>query len=209
MEWRALPLPDKPVHKPAAVDHDIHPLIRNRWSPRGFDGSSIKDEVLLSILEAARWAPSSFNEQPWRFGIAKRDDQATFSAYFACLTPANQPWAHRAGVLLVGAAKRLRDRDGLENQYYQHDLGAALGYACLQASASGLAMHLLGGFDRAMIASACGLPEDFLPVTMAAIGLPDGGEQLPEHLRTRELAPRSRHPVTDISFNGTWGTKLS
>lgn len=201
--------PAPPRQKPAPARHALHPLLRHRWSPRGFEAVTVPREALLSVLEAACWAPSSFNGQPWRLICAPREEPALFADFFACLTPPNKVWADRSGVLILGAVKQLRDRDGQPNRYAEHDLGAAFACAALQAVACGLQLHVMGGFDPEAIAACCDLPEGYRPVSMAALGVPGAPDHLPDDLRERELAPRRRHPLSDVVHLGRWGRPLA
>jgi nitroreductase len=197
-----------PRPNPASAEQSLHPLLRHRWSPRAMSGEPVPRESLLSVLEAARWAPSSFNEQPWRFFCAPREDAALFAAFFECMTPPNRLWVDRAGVLILGAVKERRDRDGEPNRYAEHDLGAGWACAAMQAVSWGLQLHVLGGFDRDAITAVCGLAEGFRAVSMGALGVPAEPDHLPEKLRMRELAPRSRHPLAEIAYLGRWDRPL-
>lgn len=194
--------------RPAPVDHPVHPLLQHRWSPRAYSGAPVPRAALLSVLEAARWAPSSFNEQPWRFICAPREEAALFEAFFDCLTPPNKRWVREAGVLMLVAGKRARDRDGQPNRYLQHDVGAALACAAVQAVDCGLQLHVMGGFEADAIAGVCGLPDGWVPVAMAALGVPGDPATLPEDLHSRETAPRRRLPLSQIASLGRVGTPL-
>lgn len=148
------------------------------------------------MLEAARWAPSSGNTQPWRFVIAERDT-ALHKRIFAHVAPHNQRWAGRASVLLVGAHLTVSPR-GENLPYALYDLGQAIAHLSVQATALGLAVHQVAGFDKAGLHLALGLPADVAARVVVAIGRPGEEGDLPDDLRERERAPRNRHPLTAL-----------
>ncbi len=194
------------MRNPAPVLYPVHDLVKMRWSPRAHDGKAVSRDELATLCEAARWAPSSFNEQPWRFLVAPRDDEAGFAALFECLTPPNRRWADKVGALIVVTAKRIHDCDGLPNRYAEHDIGIALGVMSLQAAALDLAFHIMGGFDRAAIALLCGIPNGYEPISMASVGHVGLSDTLPADLETRETAPRRRKPFNEVVFGPRWGS---
>lgn len=194
------------MHKPAPADHPIHEILRERWSPRAFDRRRpVPREVLLSLLEAARWAPSANNEQPWSFVVGTREDPATFQRILACLNPRNQRWAAHAPVLLLTVTHRVAEASGRPNRHAYHDLGLAVAQLTLQAVAQGLAVHQMAGFNPEVAREAFGIPDGWDPVTVVAVGYPGSPEELPEDLRERELAPRRRKPLAAFVFTGRWG----
>jgi len=194
--------------KLAETSYPVHPLVAARWSPRAFDARSVPLELLGSLLEAARWAPSSGNEQPWRFVVARREDTEAFARLASCLVPGNQRWAPAAPVLVLTSACLQFERTGAPNRHALHDTGLALANLLLEATARGLAAHPMAGFDVEAARAAAGVPADFEPVAMVAIGYRGAAESLPEDLRAREVAPRRRRPLRDLAFAGTWNTPL-
>jgi nitroreductase len=193
------------MRNPAPVDHPVHELIRERWSPRAFADRSVAPRVLCSLFEAARWAPSSFNEQPWSFIVARRDEADEFARLLACLVAANQAWARRAPVLAVSVAALEFARDGRPNRHALHDVGLAAAQLTLQAGALGLAVHQMAGIDRDKVRATYGIPEGFEPVTALAIGYPGESASPPQELGDRERAPRRRKPLSEFIFAGQWG----
>jgi nitroreductase len=184
--------------------HPLHELIRNRWSPVAFDGRSISAEMLGSLLEAARWAPSSYNEQPWRYIIATRDDRAEFERLMSCLADSNAAWVKNASVLMLAVASLKFSRNGKPNRHAQHDVGLANENLVLQAEALGLAGHQMAGFDVTKCRVLYKIPDDFEPLTMIAVGYHATGPDVDEALRRREESPRSRKPLAEMVFTGSW-----
>ena len=193
------------MEKPAHTQYAIHELLRNRWSPRAFSEKPVSSETLGSLLEAARWAPSCFNEQPWRFIVATKNRPQEYDALLACMAQANQRWAERAPVLMLSVASLNFVRNGRPNRHAFHDVGLAVENMVLQAQALGLAVHQMAGFDVAKARDSFKIPESFEPVAMIAIGYQGDSEALPEDLREREDAPRTRNPMRNWVFRGTWG----
>jgi nitroreductase len=190
------------MRKPAPTDYPIHELLRERWSPRAYDPRPIEREKLLSLFEAARWAPSSNNEQPWRFIVAPRQDEAAFNKLHDVLMEGNQRWAQNAGVLVLAVTKRQRkDRP---NKNAQHDLGQAVANLTVQATALGLSLRQMGGIHADRAHEVYGIPEDSYQVLNAiAIGYTVDPEDIPEDMRDREYADRSRKPLSEFVF-GEW-----
>ena len=186
------------------ADHDIDPIFLNRWSPRAFTGEAIPDEVLMSMFEAARWAPSASNVQPWRFVYARRDTPH-WAPLFDALMDTNQPWVAGASVLAYVLSDRFRRRPGREpsaNRSHSFDAGAAWAYLALQAHHLGWAAHAMGGFHIDKAHAALGAPEaDYRVEAAIAIGRPTGAETLPESYRAREV-PSGREPVAGFVFEG-------
>jgi nitroreductase len=188
--------------KPAVTRHPIHPLLAERWSPRAFADRSVDREAVGSLLEAARWAPSSNNEQPWRFLVARREDGPLFQRILGCLVPGNQAWAQNAPVLLLALARLRRERDGAPNRLALYDVGQAVAHLTFQASALGLAVHQMAGIDVEKIRADFALPEDLEPATAVAVGYPGDPATLPERLREREALPRERKSLAEIMLEG-------
>lgn len=197
--------------KIARADHDIHELIRRRWSPRAFDPArAIARGELLRLFEAARWAPSSGNEQPWRFLIVGREEAPdVWRALLATLTPKNQAWASAAPVLMLVAARLTLERNESVNPLAWYDAGQAVALLSLQATFQGLSIRQIEGFDREGARQACGVPAGFDPGVVIAVGYAGDPETLAiEHHRDAERQPRRRKPMGDFVFEGRWGTGL-
>jgi nitroreductase len=185
------------MSKHAQTAVPIHPLLAQRWSARGFDpGHHLDDETMLALLEAARWAPSSANTQPWRFLVARRHEPA-FAQLLAILSPGNQPWAERASALVLVAVKVVDDQ-GQPRPWAHYDTGQAVAALSFQAEASGLSAHQMGGFDAAEARRQFGLDASVVPVVVVAIGRRDETNPLPEPYAGREAAPRARHPLSSL-----------
>ncbi len=179
-------------------DHPIHELLQKRWSPRAFSAQPITEEMIMTLFEAARWAASSGNEQPWRFIYATQAQPERFHALLACLNEGNQVWAKAAPVLILTLVKTRSARSGRPNRYAWHDLGLAIGNLTVQASALGLYVHQMGGFSAEKARAAFALPDDIEPVTVIAVGYLGDPNTLPADLRERELAPQQRKPLAEL-----------
>jgi nitroreductase len=193
---------------PAPADHAIHDLLLERRSGRAFDERDIEPDVLLRVFEAARWSPSSANEQPWRFVIARRRDSASFARLLGALVPTNQTWARRAAVLGISAAAQTSQRTGAVNRWAWYDTGQAMAHLSIQATHEGLMVHQMAGYDAARARDAAGIPEGFEPVTAFAIGYPGDPAVLEGTNQKRETAPRVRRPLAEIVYEGLWGTRF-
>ena len=193
------------MEKPAPTNHPIHDLLRQRWSPRAFAPRPVEREKLLSLLEAARWAPSSFNEQPWSFIVATREASAEFEQLLSCLAEFNQGWAKAAPVLMLSVAKLEFSRNNKPNRHAFHDVGLAAENLVLQAVALGLVAHQMAGFDGAKAREVFAIPTGFEPVAAIAVGYQGDATTLPEKMRQGEMAPRERKPMADFVFTGRWG----
>jgi len=196
------------MEKPADTQYPIHDLLRQRWSPRAFDARPIEQEKLRSLFEAARWAPSSYNEQPWRFIVANKDYEMEWNRLLACLVEGNRKWAYRAPVLILSVASLNFEGDSTPNRHAIHDTGLALENLVLQATALGLSAHQMAGFDVEKARADLKIPSGYEPVTMIAVGYPGDLAPLPDRLRERELQPRSRRPISEWTFSGQWGEPL-
>ena len=192
------------MDKPADNQYPIHELIKQRWSPLAFNIRPVEPEKIASLLEAARWAASCFNEQPWFFIVATQDNAQEYEKLFSCLVEANQTWAKDAPLLMLSVAKLSFTRNNKPNRHALHDLGFAVGNLTLQAQALGLFVHQMGGFDADKARTLYSIPEDYEPVAAIAIGYPGNLSQLDEDLQQRELSPRSRKPLTEFVFRGNW-----
>lgn len=185
--------------------YDISPLLLNRWSPRSMTGEPMTDAELLPLFEAARWAPSSYNGQLWRFIIARRQNSAHWDKFFGLLAPANQVWAKGAAVLAVVASRKLFEYDGRPSATHSFDAGAAWENLALEAARRGLVAHGMEGFDYARAREELGVPAEFEVNAMIAIGKRAPRERLPEKVRAME-EPNARRPLKEILFEGGFGT---
>jgi nitroreductase len=193
------------MEKPAVTHYPIHELLRRRWSPRAFSSRPVEPDSLRSLFEAARWAPSSFNEQPWSFILATKDDPVEFGRLLSCLVEGNIQWAQHAPVLMVSVARLSFEEDGKPNRHAFHDVGQAAANLTVQATVLGLMVHQMAGILPEKVRALYGVPEQYEPVAGIALGYPGDPQSLPEGLRQRELAPRERKPLTEFVFSGRWG----
>jgi nitroreductase len=184
------------------ADHPIEPLFIQRWSRRAFTGEPLPDAVLFSVLEAARWAPSGGNSQPWRFVYSRRGS-ASWDAFFDLLLPGNQRWAANASALILLASQTTRFRDGQRVKASSHsfDAGAAWAQLALQAEKLGWSTRAIGGFEKEKARLALGVPEDLALEVVIALGKPAEALALPADLQEKE-APNSRLPLSELAFEG-------
>lgn len=192
------------MSKSAPVGPHVHQLIRDRWSPRAFADRSISAEEVKSLLEAAQWAPSCFNAQPWAFVVATRDEPEDFARLLSCLVPANQDWAKAASMLMITSARAAFEHNGKPNRHAWHDVGLAMAQLTLQAESLGLRVHQMGGIDIEKTRETLGVPEGWDPVTGVAIGYQGDPESLSEKLRSSEVGGRERKPLSEFVFGGRW-----
>jgi len=194
--------------KHAAPDHDVHDLIRHRWSPRAFDPERpVSRADLLRLFEAARWAPSSLNEQPWRFVVVRHDgSQAAWEAAVASLSATNRTWAVSAPVLALVSVRLTLERNEQSNPLAWYDAGQAVALLTLQATAQGLSVRQMEGFDHDHARRVFQVPDGFDPIVMMAIGYAGDPDALTiDKHRAAERAPRRRKAVGDFVFEETWG----
>ncbi len=193
------------MEKPAQTDFPIDDLLRRRWSPRAFSDRPVEPEKLRCLLEAARWAPSSYNEQPWAYLVATREDPEEYARMLSVLAEGNIAWAQRAPVLMLSLARLNFERNGRPNRYAFHDVGQATANLVTQATALGLFVHQMAGFHAERARELFSIPAGWEPVAAIALGYPGDPESLPESLREREFAPRTRKPLEQFVFAGRWG----
>ncbi|MBW4540612.1 MAG: nitroreductase family protein [Myxacorys chilensis ATA2-1-KO14] len=190
--------------KTADTQYPIEEVLQHRWSPLAFSDQPVEPEKLSSVLEAARWAASSFNEQPWSFIVATKDHKAEFDRLLGCLAEGNQEWAKTAPVLMLSVAKLHFERNGVENRHAFHDVGAAAANLAIQATALGLVIHQMAGFDVAKARETYNIPDGYEPVAAIALGYLGDPHTLSDKLQQRALAPRTRKPLHDFVFSGQW-----
>lgn len=175
-------------------------LILRRWSPRAFADKEISPAELATLFEAARWAASSSNEQPWRFLVGRRGDE-TYQKIFNSLVEFNQMWAKSAPVLVLSVAKKTFSSNGSPNKYGLHDTGAATALLSLQATANGLHTHSMAGFDAEQARASFGIPSDYEMGAVTAVGYFGDPSTLPDRMQKMEVAPRERKPLEEIVFS--------
>ena len=190
---------DQSKNKVANTSYPVMEVVRKRWSPRSFSERQIEPADLNTLFEAASWAPSSMNEQPWKYIYAHRHD-ASFHNFLECLYPGNASWAKNAAVLLLSLSRVDHQRDGNVNRYHMYDAGAANNTMLLQAASMDIFGHLLGGYDMEKAKAVFKIPESLDPVCFIALGYLGAPEQLEEPFLNRELSERSRKPVASFAF---------
>lgn len=203
--------PDLATRKHADVDHDVLDVIQTRWSPRAFADTPVPTDALQQVLEAARWAMSSYNEQPWRYIVASRSsDPDGYDRILSCLNEFNRSWAENAPVLMLGFVKTEFEHNGNPNRHARHDLGAASAFLTLQATKLDLYVHQMAGILPDVIKETFDLPDDVEPVTALALGEIGDPDDLPEDLAQREYDKRSRKPLSEVVFDASgFGTPAS
>jgi len=186
------------MKKPAKNNHPIHDILERRWSPRAFSDRSVEMDKILSILEAARWAPSCYNEQPWNFIVARKESQQGYNKMLECLLEVNRKWAKNAPVLMLSIAKLNFDESGEPNRHAFHDVGLAVANLIIQAEHLKLHAHQMAGIDIGKTIKTFNIPNTHEPVAGIAIGYYGEPEQLSENLKERELSERVRKPLSEI-----------
>ena len=192
------------MHNPAPTEHPVHEVIQNRWSPRAFGDKAIPADVLRSLFEAARWAPSSNNQQPWAYIVATKDDKENFDKLLSVLVPFNAGWAKEASLLALAVAE-LNFPNGGPNRNGHYDTGAASLQLSLEATTRGLVVHQMAGFDQAKAAELFHIPAGWEAIAAIAVGYPGDPNSLPSPLHEREVAPRTRKPLSSFVMTGKWG----
>jgi nitroreductase len=197
------------MDKPANTQYPVSAAVKARWSPRALKPESVPADQMRSLLEAARWTASAFNEQPWRFIVALRDETVEFERMLGCLVPGNQQWARNAGALILTVVSESFARNDKPNGSARYDVGQAASALALQATELGLRVHQMAGIDRDKIRETYGVPQGFAPLTGIAVGYPGPLDELPEGLRETESAPRERKAQSEFVFSGNWGEPAS
>jgi nitroreductase len=195
----------EPMQKPAPIDFPVHELVRNRWSPRAFADKVIPQDVLQSLFEAARWAPSSNNEQPWAFLVAAKDDKEHFEKMLSVLVEFKANWARNASILAIAVSELAFAKNNTPNRNAQYDTGAATAWLSVEATARGLFVHQMAGFDPEKARQVFAIPAGWDAIAALAIGYPGDPDSLPQRLKERELAPRTRKPLSEFVMSGRWG----
>lgn len=190
----------------SSISFTLNEAIGGRRSPLAFSLKPIESNKIHLLFEAARWAPSSYNEQPWRFIFATREDSEAFQKLYDCLMPGNQSWVKNVPLLVLSVAKTNFSLNDEPNFYAFHDLGLATQNLMLQAVHMGLVSHPMGGFNKSKARELFQIPDGYAPGAMIAIGYAGNPEDLAEDLFKRETAERVRKPQSEIVFSGKWKT---
>ena len=193
------------MKNPAPAEYPVHELIRERWSPRAFSRKEISSEDLRSLFEAARWAPSSSNEQPWAFIVATRNDNENFSKALQPLVEFNANWAKNAYVLGFAVAELAFAKNNAPNRNAHYDTGAAMSQLPTEATSRGIFVHQMAGFDPDTAREVFEIPSGWDAIAAFAMGYPGDPASLPQPYRERETAPRVRKPIREFVMNGKWG----
>lgn len=183
----------------------LHELIEKRYSPRAFSGEPVEEEKIISLLEAARWSPSSMNEQPWRFIVGVKGEGETFSKMYETIFELNQVWAQNAPVLILAVAKEFNDRNKQNNRYAEYDLGQAIAHLTLQATSLNLYLHQMGGFNPDKARKLFNIPDGYTPMSVIAVGYLGNIDTLPEQLKVREKSKRNRKELSELVFDESFG----
>ena len=193
------------MKNPAPTEYPVHEFIRERWSPRAFSEKEIAPADLRSLFEAARWAPSSSNEQPWAFIVATRDDKENFTKALQPLVEFNANWAKHAYVLGFALSELAFAKNNAPNRNAQYDTGAAMAWLTVEATARGLFVHQMAGFDPETAREVFEIPAAWDAIAAFAIGHPGDPASLPQPYRDRESSPRKRKPIREFVMTGKWG----
>lgn len=198
------------MKKPAITQVPINETIANRWSGRAYDASqAVSHEQIITLLEAARWAPSCFGDQPWRFVVwNKNTDAYVWQQAFECLAPSNQTWVKDAPILMLVCADTLFNHNLQDNRWAQYDTGAAAENLCLQANSMGLMAHQMGGFVADKVREAFAIPAQYTPMAMVSVGFAADVTTLEGEILARETVARSRRPLNELFFAGGWGKPI-
>ena len=194
------------MSKTASPDHPIHELISKRWSPYSYSNRPVPPADLLSIFEAARWAASSFNEQPWRYIVATRDQPDDYNRILSCLLEGNRTWAEQAPVLALGCIRQTFSRNNKPNRVAQHDLGLASASLSFEATSRGVYVHQMAGLMPDKARAVFAIPDGFEAVTGLTLGYRAEAGAGDPGLLARDERPRTRRPLGDFVFGGRWGS---
>lgn len=191
--------------KKSAIKHPVLDIIEKRWSPRSFQDKAIPKEDLMSMFEAARWAPSSFNGQPWRFIIANREDKENYKRLYDCLIEFNQGWVEPAPILGISIGRKRFEQTDKANKHHLHDVGLAMSLLVLEGMQRGVYVHQMSGFDVDKTHELLEIPEGYEPCAMFVLGYPGSPDQLSDELKEKELATGERKPMEEMLFEGKFG----
>ena len=186
----------------------IHELINKRWSPRAFADKPIEKDKIRALMQAAQRAPSSWNDQPWRFILATKEDEH-YPLMLECLTEKNQRWAHTAPLLMLSIARKNFTKNEQPNRHSWHDTGLAMGNLLVQATAMDLYVHQMAGYSMDRVRKNLKIPDGYEPVAIAAIGYLGDPAVLPEDLRAGEQKRSPRREIEEAAFRGQWGRPLN
>lgn len=188
----------------------IHELIASRWSGRAYDSEKlVSEEDIISLIEAARWAPSCYGDQPWRFIVFdKATNETAWQQALECLVEGNRAWAKDAPLLLLSVADSVLSKNGNPNRWAQYDTGAATENLSLQATALGLMVHQMGGYDADKARELFSIPEQFTPMAMMTVGYQLAEDKIPEDMKEREYSERARNTFDENFFNGVWNKPI-
>lgn len=192
--------------KPRKIEASVLPAIRDRWSTRAFCSDRIPSEMLHRIFEAARWSPSAFNLQPWRFIIGEHGDTA-HNNILSSLAESNRIWASKAGLLVLAISDSMNDKDQSINFHHAYDCGQSVAQLTIQAIHEGLCVHSMGGFDREECRKLFSIPDRYITQTVIAIGFPGDSSGLPQRMQEEELRESLRIDRRNILFKDKFGTK--
>lgn len=192
---------------PTNNKYSIQSNAKQRWSPRAFSSAPVENDKVNSLLEAARWAPSAFNEQPWRFIIGKKGD-STYNHILSSLIEWNQSWAGKAPILVLNIAKKTFSHNNEPNVTFKYDLGQAVGHMILEVVNQGLVSHQMSGFNPEKAAELLNIPDDYQPVSVTAIGYLGDVNDLSKDMAEIETKPRERKELTTIVFSGEFGKSI-
>lgn len=197
------------MDRTAPSDAPLSAGIATRWSPRSYLPDAVPDAALRRVLEAARWASSAYNEQPWQYLVTRKENEPEAHAkLLACLVPFNQGWAGAAPVLLLACARMNSASSGKPNRWADYDTGQASSAMAIEAATLGLQIHQMAGFDAAAARAAFAIPEDVTPIAAMALGKPGPASALTGQLAEREVAPRARKPGAEMFFAAAWGQAI-
>lgn len=191
--------------KQANPDHPIHEFLSARWSPYGFINEPIARETIRALFEAARWAPSSYNEQPWRYIVATQEQPEAFAKLLSCLAEPNQAWAKNAPILALGIVSYRFERNGKPNRAAVHDLGLAAANIGFEATARGLYVHHMTGIEPDKARQTYAIPDDYEAYTALAVGHRADPDDIPENMAKRDTTPRARKPLGEFVFSERFG----
>ncbi len=197
--------------KNASTRYPINELIGKRWSGRAYDPDrTLTSQQIISLLEAARWAPSCFGDEPWRYIVCNRvTHPAAWQMALDALNESNRVWVSKASVMILGFANTVMKHNGKPNRWGDYDTGAATMSLCLQATAMGMMVHQMGGYDTDKVRSSFNVPDTFTPMAILSIGYQLPVDSIPDALKEREMAPRVRRPLEENFFEASWGTPIT